>query len=74
MAGRGTFHANEAMPKRLDKKSKTTRVPFVAAESWLAEIDEWRSAERPIPGLSAAIRRLVEIGLAAERARKAGKP
>ncbi len=33
----------------------------------LEEIERWRAEQRPIPNVSDAIRRLIEIGLGAER-------
>lgn len=61
---------SSGMPPRLDKDANAERVQIVAPRSWLDLIEEWRSQERPIPSMSAAIRRLVEIGLAAEGTEK----
>lgn len=36
------------------------------SEDWLAIIDDWRAAQRPVPSRAEAIRRLVEFALAAE--------
>lgn len=37
------------------------------SEPWLAEIDNWRRKQTKIPSQAEAIRRLVEIGIAAEK-------
>ena len=39
------------------------RLNMVAPTSWVKKIDDWRRKEPDLPSLSAAIRRLVEIGL-----------
>lgn len=54
------------MRPKLDEKSETHRVQIVAPRSWTDRVEEWRAAQRPVPNLSAAIRRLVEIALEAE--------
>lgn len=62
--------AAERMPPKLDDKSDTERVQIVAPKSWLARVSGWRRMQDPIPNVSAAIRRLVEIGLEAEEQRQ----
>lgn len=37
-----------------------------ATPDWRGVVEEWRSRQRPIPSEAEAIRRLVEIGAAAE--------
>lgn len=62
------------MRPKLDEKSETHRVQIVAPRSWTDQVEEWRAAQRPVPNLSAAIRRLVEIGLKADASSPARKP
>lgn len=57
------------MPPKLDDASSTERVQIVAPTSWLQQIEEWRRSQPRIPSLSAAIRRLVEVGLEQEQKR-----
>lgn len=64
--------AEERMRPKLDEKSKTERVQIVAPRSWIDLVEEWRATQRPVLNQSAAIRRLVEIGLEAEE-RAGGK-
>jgi hypothetical protein len=40
------------------------------SDEFIAKIDEWRRLQPDIPGRTEAIRRLVEIGLEAERKAK----
>ncbi|MFC6790553.1 hypothetical protein ACFQE0_13650 [Methylobacterium komagatae] len=58
------------MRPKLDKDSTTERVQLIAPRSWLDLVEEWRASQRPVPNMSAAIRRLVELGLAAEAKRR----
>lgn len=60
---------SESMPPKLDVTSETDRVHFVAPRALLREVEEWRAQHRPIPSLSHAFRRLIELGLEAERLR-----
>lgn len=62
--------ADERMRPKLDEKSETERIQIVAPRSWKDLVEEWRAGQRPVPNLSAAIRRLVEIGLEAEGRRR----
>ena len=39
-------------------------------DDWMHQVDEWRRVQPDIPGRAEAIRRLVEIGLEAERSKK----
>lgn len=39
------------------------------SEQWLAGVDDWRRKQTKIPSQAEAIRRLVELGLAAEKSR-----
>ena len=57
------------MPHKLDDEIQ--RLNMVAPASWVKKIDDWRRREPDLPNLSAAIRRLVELGL--ESAKKGGK-
>ncbi|BAQ50394.1 hypothetical protein Maq22A_4p60200 (plasmid) [Methylobacterium aquaticum] len=57
----------ESMPPKLKENVKSVRVPFMVPETWLAPVEEWRRAQQKIPSRGEAIRRLVEIGLEAER-------
>lgn len=59
--------AVERMRPKLDETSKTERLQLVAPRSWIDLVEDWRATQRPVPNLSAAIRRLVEIGLESER-------
>ena len=72
MAASGCKKRNESMPPKLDAKSATERVHFMAPQSLLDRIMEWRAAQRPVATQSDALRRLVEESL--ERWEKAGKP
>jgi hypothetical protein len=47
------------------------RLQLVAPVDWIKKIEAWRRHEPDNPNLSAAIRRLVEIGLAADAKAKA---
>lgn len=72
MAALGCKKRNESMPPKLDAKSETERVHFVAPRSLLDRIMEWRAAQRPVATQSDALRRLIEDSL--DRWEKAGKP
>jgi rRNA maturation endonuclease Nob1 len=60
----------EPMRPKLDESSKTERVQIVAPRSWLDRVEEWRAQQRPVPNLSAAIRRLAGMALDAEERRQ----
>jgi hypothetical protein len=62
----GKNDADRRMRPKLDEKSKTERLQLVAPRSWIDLVEDWRATQRPVPNLSAAIRRLVEIGLESE--------
>ena len=49
------------MPHKLDDEIQ--RLNMVAPASWVKRIDDWRRREPDLLNLSAAIRRLVEMGL-----------
>ena len=55
------------VPPRLSKDSASGRINVIATEDLLAEVEEWRSKQRPIPNKSEAARMLIERGLAAEK-------
>lgn len=59
------------MAKREDGQLRDVRVPMFMAQADVDAIDDWR-VERRIWSRSEAIRRLVEIGLSAERAKAGG--
>ena len=59
--------AGSDVPPRLSKDSPSGRINVIATEELLAEVEEWRSKQRPIPNKSEAARLLIERGLAAER-------
>jgi hypothetical protein len=42
------------------------RTTFEASEAMFAAVESWRARQRPIPSQTAALRQLVELGLAAE--------
>ncbi|WP_126154658.1 hypothetical protein [Paracoccus haematequi] len=44
---------------------KSVRLQMVIAPSQVAQIDAWRKAQDDLPSRSEAIRRLVDLGLAA---------
>lgn len=48
------------------KTEQSVRLQLVVPPSWLAEVEEWRAKQRPVPNVSAAIRRLVTLGLGTE--------
>ncbi len=60
------------LPPKLESGSKTDRFQLVITRSLMQRIGEWRRRQDPIPNVSAAIRRLVEIGLEAEDKRQRG--
>ena len=57
------------MPTKLDLDTDTIRIQFAAPKSWFDRVDTWRKAQWPVPNKTAAIRRLVEVGLDIERRR-----
>jgi hypothetical protein len=54
------------MPQKLDDEIQ--RLNMVVPTAWVKKVDDWRRRQEDLPNLSAAIRRLVEMGL--ESARK----
>ncbi len=56
------------MPPKLDDDIK--RLNIVAPISWVKQIDDWRRRQPELPNFSEALRRLVEIGLEAEKKAK----
>lgn len=58
-----SMNARPDMPPKKKKPADSERVQMRVPASWLATIDEWRSKQRPIPNVSEAIRRLVDLGL-----------
>lgn len=57
----------KTMPPKLDDKSPTVRLNIVASAAWLARINAYRRTQPDLPNVSAAIRRLVLLGLEKER-------
>ena len=49
------------------------RLNMVVPTKWLKKIDDWRRKEPDMPNLSAAIRRLVELGLESAKKGKGGR-
>lgn len=49
----------------MDTELKSVRLNLVVAPSQVTAIDEWRRAQPDLPSRSEAIRKLVELGLAA---------
>jgi hypothetical protein len=58
------------MPPKL--AGQVRRIALVAPLDWLKKIDHWRRHQPDVPGLSEAIRRLVEIGLEASKPKGKG--
>jgi hypothetical protein len=56
------------MPAKLDDNIK--RLNIVATAAWVKRVDDWRRRQHDLPNFSEALRRLVEIGLDAERPRR----
>lgn len=50
----------------MERKKLNRRIIFMADDSFLDHIDEWRSRHRPIPNFSEAVRELLEMALNAE--------
>jgi metal-responsive CopG/Arc/MetJ family transcriptional regulator len=61
--------AGRTMPPKLKKDVATERVQIVAPATLMREVDEWRAQQRPIPGRSDAIRRLLKLALGAGKKR-----
>jgi hypothetical protein len=57
--------ADDSMPPKLDDNIK--RLNIVASTAWVKRIDDWRRRQDDLPNFSEALRRLVEIGLDAEK-------
>lgn len=49
------------------EEKKDQRIPIMMAASEVSRIDDWRSKQPGIPSRAEAIRRLVEVGLAANQ-------
>lgn len=58
--------------KKVSRQTRKGRpAQFYASEEFFAMIEEWRANQRPVPTMSEAIRRLVELGLSSkERGKK----
>ena len=54
----------------MEKDDKPGRVHVSATVSWLKKIDDWRRHQPDLPNVSEAVRRLVDLGLAAEASKK----
>ena len=60
------------MPKKL--ADQTEKLHMVVPVEWLTRIDLWRSKQPDLPNLSAAIRKLVDMGLEhAKQQRRQGR-
>ena len=57
--------AGDSMPAKLDDNIK--RLNIVAPAIWVKKIDDWRRHQADLPNFSEALRRLVELGLEAEK-------
>lgn len=51
----------------LKPDDETGRATITAPKAWLRRIDDWRRKQADLPGVSEAIRRLVDVALDAER-------
>jgi len=47
-------------------EGKSTRFEMKTPAGWLSKVDDWRRRQEDLPTRSEAIRRLVEVGLAAK--------
>jgi hypothetical protein len=75
MLRKGTFAMilGLRMPPKL--ANGVRRIALIAPLDWIKKIDNWRRHQPDVPGLSEAIRRLVELGLeAASKGEKKPKP
>jgi hypothetical protein len=55
---------------RMSKDSDGTRaVQIRVTQKWLDGVNEWRRQQPDIPNISESIRRLVELGIAAQKKR-----
>jgi hypothetical protein len=54
------------MPPKLQTGAESVRIALMVPETWLDPVETWRRRQTKIPTRAEAIRRLVEIGLAAE--------
>lgn len=59
------FRDAAPMPPKLDAKSKTVRMQLVLSQALLDVVEEWRAHQRPVPNVSEAVRRLIELGVKA---------
>ena len=50
--------------------TKDTRFEMRASDAWLKAVDDWRRKQADIPPRAEAIRRLVEVGIQAEKRSK----
>jgi hypothetical protein len=55
------------MPPKLAPEVK--KIAIIAPLGWLAKVQAWRRAQDDMPNVSEAIRRLVEMGLDAAKAK-----
>jgi hypothetical protein len=62
-----TVNAKVASPEKKMRQYRTGRpLQFYAGEEFIAALDRWRGQQPGVPGRSEAIRRLCELGLAAD--------
>ena len=59
---------------RMASEPKDERLNLSVSRSLLKAIDDWRRQQEDIPTRTGAARRLIEIGLAAQPRKAAGKP
>ena len=53
------------------KERKSERLHLVITPSEVKDIDEWRRYEEDLPSRSEAIRRLIKLGMTADKGKKA---
>jgi hypothetical protein len=53
-----------------DEDANTARLHMFTSPAWLRRVDEWRARQMPIPNRSEAVRRLVDLGLAASKEKR----
>ncbi|MET0165117.1 MAG: hypothetical protein ABW318_08950 [Vicinamibacterales bacterium] len=56
------------MPAKLDDDIQ--KLHMVAPTKWVKRVDDWRRKQPDLPNLSAAIRRLVDMGLESDKKKR----